>query len=163
MDSATKHFFDFTPLNFVLWLNIEIWKSLSLKAYYKSLSLLFWKVNLPLSPFVFCAIANPSSMSRRNIQTVGGDGTTLEGVGSNKDKRQEESCCVCSRRNLCNIRGQWWGVRQVKNEDVPLEPSAPLLSFLFLYPLYPPKIYKKSRRRDCDLAAPVKPSIDTLR
>lgn len=59
-----------------------------------------------------------------------------------KQQRQQTGgvCCVRALDGIrARIRGQGRGVQQVKNEDVPLEPSAPLLSILFfLYPLYPP-------------------------
>lgn len=82
-----------------------------------------------------------------------------------KQQRQQTGgvCCACTSTESMHVyEVKEWRVQQVTNEDVSLQPSAPLLSSLFLDPLYPHKVYEKLRRRESDPCAPVKPSINIL-
>lgn len=123
--------------------------------------LLLWKVNLPLSPLVFCATANPSSMNRRNIQTVGGGDTALNKAAKTADSRS--LLRTCTRRNprtyMRSREGEFNRLR-VKTRHLS---HLRLYSPFFFISLYPPATYEKLRQRDSDLVAPVTPSVHMLR
>lgn len=106
-----------------------------------------------VSPLVFCARANPSSMNRRNIQTVG----EVDRMWGRKLRWRNPSricvctvcaCCVCALYNITVQERGAGKARQGESKDMPLPPSASFARLpIFTSSLAPlfPHVYMKLR------------------